>query len=144
MFNFAQNIEMSDYKASTKVVDSSHMSFEDGKETGIVFLKQLDVSISGKIDEKKYGLHFIITKPIEEYLNIEKYKQVEIGFEKITDLYLTEDNIADMSLEIKDMKVLRFNNELIFSFYYFESTYRYFGNVEFEVDVELIEKNINK
>lgn len=144
MFNIAYNVETDKQHVDVKVVDASFMHFEDGKKTSVDYYKELDVSISGMLNNKECSLNFIITKPVDEYLKIEKYKEEEICPEKLTDLYFNEDDVTDFSLEIKDMKVLRYSDSLIFSFYFYESNYRYFGNAEFEVDVDLIEKELKK
>lgn len=95
--------------------------------------KYLEVSIFGKIENAEYPLHFIIEKPFEEFLKIEKYKSINIDSEKIIDSYIMIDGLADLNLTIEG-KVTRFSESLLFTMF-FKVKEKYYGNVEFEVHI---------
>lgn len=99
----------------------------------------LEISIYGKIGNNEYPMHFIIAKPIEEYLEIEKYKSINIDEKNIMDSYMMIDGLADLDLEISNLKVTRFSSSLVFTMF-FNIQKEYYGNAEFEVYMEWTNK----
>lgn len=126
-YMIAKNVKTDDTSGKVRIttynVSRNHGEFESEK--------YLEIDIFGKIGSDEYPMHFIIGKPIDEYLAIEKYKSIDIEERDILDCYLYIDGLADLDLVIRG-KVTRFSKSLVFKMF-FNVMKEYYGDVAFEV-----------
>lgn len=99
--------------------------------------------MAGKINKDEYCVHFVISKPITDFFEIEKYEKEKIESEKIVDNYIVVNGIAYLDL-IMELEILRFNKELIFSLMFRDCNNNFLGNAEFEIDLSKIKNKMKK
>ena len=78
----------------------------------------MKISIYGKIGNDKYPMHFIIAKPIGEYLEVEKYNSISIDERNIMESYMMIDGLTDLDMTISNLKVTRFSSSLVFTMFF--------------------------
>lgn len=145
MFKIAKNKQVDNENIDIEIVDAEVGTFNrETKKSEMLKIQQLSVSISGNINNNSYCLHFIINKPISDYLNIKKYDKIKMDSNKIIDNYMVINGVAYLDIMI-NIEIIKFNDKLIFELLFQESDREYFGTAEFEMSLkEIYGNNLNK
>lgn len=91
----------------------------------------LEITVFGEIGSTEYPIHFIVSKPIEQYLEMQKYESININEDDIIDSYISIDG-SFTDLVISRLNITKFPNSLVFNLF-FEASDEYYGSVDFEV-----------
>lgn len=68
MFRIAKSIPTFQEESNIQIVEVSVGNFDSiTNKTIYTYKKSLEINLFGEIDNDEYCLHFIITKPIDEY-----------------------------------------------------------------------------
>lgn len=135
MFKVAKNITTLDECVDVRIVNVEDGNIDYGNHKVVKNkIKELEISISGIIDNDKYCLHFIILKPISEYEYIKKYEKIEVEKDMLIDNYIIINGVAYID-PIIDMEILRYGDKLVFSLLFRDYDNEFFGTAEFSVDL---------
>ncbi len=134
-----KNVEYSvakSYKTEYSTAEVEIKTYKVSKNNGVFTSeKYLEINVFGKIDNKEYPIHLVITKPVDEYLEIEMYKSIDIDESDITDSYMMIDGMADLDLTVKNLKVTRFSSSFVITMN-FNVKNEFYGAIEFEAFME--------
>lgn len=143
MFKIARSIPTLQESNNIQVVEASIGQY-DSKSNKTIYTKkkELEIDISGRIDNDEYSVHFIITKPFQDYLNIESYDKILIKKENIRDNYITVNGITYLDI-ILDLAVLKFDKKLIFTMMFRNYKEDIFGTAEVELEMARLTKEVS-
>lgn len=137
MFKFAKNIEVINENIEIQTVDiKCYKNLKGNKKTKNI--KALEIFIKGNINSDVYCLHFIINKPISNYYNIKNYEVKNINTNNIIDNYVVINDITYVDT-LMFIDVYRLNNKIIFKLQFKDCNDEFFGNAEFEIDLNKME-----
>ena len=137
MYRIGKIVDASDEKEEFQFIEIEETSFSNQKKE-ITKIKALDIFISGNLDNDNYNLHFVINKPIEEYLDMNNFDRVRIGSNHIVDSYINFNGINYVNLEI-NAEIMKLSNELNIYIVFQEENKDFFGESEFSIDLSVIE-----
>ena len=138
MFKVARSIQVSKEKVIVQIVEAKIGHFDtEKKKTIYQKQKELEITITGFINNEKNYIHFILNKPFEELLTIKKFQKIDIKKNEIIDNYLVNDGKMSV-VEIENFEILRFSKSLIISFEYKTFENDFFGVVEIEVEINTL------
>ncbi len=129
-------------KVSNEKVDIRCITYKETNNKVHEYKDYLDVNITGNLGKEKYILHFIITKIIDEYLEMKDYQTLELTNNDVMDSYLVVGEKEDYSLDIDKMMINKFSNSISFNCLY-RSSDKFYGSIEFEVDLDMIKEEIS-
>lgn len=143
MFKIGRSISTLQESNNIQVVEAS-IGHYDSKSNKTIYTKkkELDIDISGRIGNDEYSLHFIITTPFEDYLNIEEYDKIFIKKEDIRDNYMTVNGRTYLDI-ILDIEVLKFSKKLIFTMRFRNYEDDIFGTSEVELTLDKLTKEVD-
>ena len=143
MFKIARNVSTTEehFKFEIGEVVRGHYDTEEKKHI-YSKISDLHISVYGKIDEHEYCLHFIPRIPIEQYFDIPKYESLKFTENEMDENYIMIDGIAYLDLKI-DLKVLRYNETLIFTLTFRDCDAEFYGDAEIEIELEELRKRID-
>ena len=138
MFKVAKSIQVSKEKAIAQVVETKIGHFDtEKKKTIYKKQKELEITVTGFINNEENYIHFILNKPLEEILAIKNFQKIDIKKNEIIDNYLVNDGKMAV-VEIENLEILRFNKSLIISFDYKTFEKDFFGLAEIEVEINTL------
>ena len=138
MFKVAKSIQVSKEKVIVQIVEAKIGHFDtEKKKTIYKKQKELEITVTGFINNEENYIHFILNKSLEELLVIDKYQKINIKKNEIIDNYLVNDGKMSI-VEIENLEILRFNKSLIISFDYKTFEKDFFGLAEIEVEINTL------
>lgn len=138
MFKVARSIQVSKEKVIVQIVEAKIGHFDtEKKKTIYQKQKELEITITGFINNEKNYIHFILNKPFEELLTIKKFQKIDIKKNEIIDNYLVNDGKMSV-VEIENFEILRFSKSFIISFEYKTFENDFFEVVEIEVEINTL------
>lgn len=140
MFKIAKNINTFNEQVNARIVNVEVHNIDHQNNRLInQTLQELEINISGTIDDDACSMHFIISKPIKDYYDIKEYQKVEIEIDHIFDSYIMINEVvyADPLIELE---ILRFNDEFVFSMFFRDYDNEFFGNAEFNIKLKELEQ----
>lgn len=142
MFQIAKSVKTTNEVINFDIVEVTHGCFDKKLNQSIsTKQKELEIYLTGSIDKSEYGLHFIVSKPIEEFFNLEKFEKIKIGEQEMNDCYFEYDGKANLSITLH-VEVLRFSSSFVFTLSFQNDDNDYFGNANFEIEVEKIKEKL--
>ena len=138
MFKVAKSIQVSKEKAIAQVVEAKIGHFDtEKKKTIYKKQKELEITVTGFINNEENYIHFILNKPLEEILAIKNFQKIDIKKNEIIDNYLVNDGKMSI-VEIENLEILRFSKSFIISFNYKTFEQDFFGLAEIEVEINTL------
>ena len=138
MFKVARSIQVSKEKVIVQIVEAKIGHFDtEKKKTIYKKQKELEITVTGFINNEKNYIHFILNKPFEELLTIKKFQKIDIKKNEIIDNYLVNDGKMSV-VEIENFEILRFSKSFIISFDYKTFEQDFFGLAEIEVEINTL------
>ncbi len=135
MFKIAKSNDVENEKLEYEITKVVISKFDEVKNKRITEkVNELEITLIGEIGGDIFSIHFIVSKPINELLNIEKYTKINMSEKTLCDYYLMVNGIAHMCLKI-DLEILRYNNTLVFTLDFCSDDNEYFGYSTFEIEM---------
>lgn len=140
MYRIGKIVDVFDEKEEVQFIEVEQTSFHNN-EKKTTKIKALEISVSGNLNNDYYSLHFIINKPIEEFINLENYDRIRVGNNHIIDSYIKFNDVTYLNLEI-NVEIMRLATELNIYFVFQEENKDFFGEVEFSIGLDMIEAEL--
>lgn len=140
MYRIGKIVDVFDEKEEVQFIEVEQTSFHSN-EKKTTKIKALEISVSGNLNNDDYSLHFIINKSIEEFINLENYDRIRVSNNHIIDSYIKFNDVTYLNLEI-NVEIMRLATELNIYFVFQEENKDFFGEVEFSIDLDVIEAEL--
>lgn len=140
MYRIGKIVDVNNEQEEFQFIEIEETSFNNKKKK-TTKIKALDIFITGSLNGDNYDLHFVINKPIEEYLKMDNYDRVRISSNHIVDSYINFNGVNYINLEI-NAEILKLSNELNIYIVFQEENKDFFGESEFSIDLNMIEAEL--